>query len=29
MRPRGTTRILCVSDPSGIARKLLPNPVRE
>jgi len=29
MRPRGTARILYVSDPSSIARKLLPDPVRE
>ena len=27
--PRGTARILYVSDPSSIARKLLPDPVRE
>ena len=29
LRPRGTARILYVSDPSSIARKLLPDPVRE
>ena len=29
MRPRGTARILYVSNPSSIARKLLPDPVRE
>ena len=27
--PRGSERILYVSDPSSIARKLLPDPVRE